>query len=125
MSNSDNIESQEKPTINEPPWRLITDFIDRIKELSEFRNFSLFDAEVTSVRSLDFFDEGVDLDNPYQLYSFTKGAMEPLRMMISSLQSGDLGFLEVMQAGVAFEAVLSSLKYYLPPEHFARYYSEL
>jgi len=96
MSNSDNIELQEKPVINEPPWGLITDFIDRIKDLPEFRNFSLFDAEVTSVRSLDFFDEGVDLDNPYQLYSFAKGAMEPLRMMIPSMQSGDLGFLEVI-----------------------------
>ena len=116
------IEPQDKLVSKEPPWELITSFIDRIKEYPQFRYFSLFDAEVTSVRSLDFFDEGVDLDNPYQLYSFAKGAMEPLRMMIPSMQSGDFGFLEVMQTGVAFEAVLSSLKFYLPPEHFARYY---
>ncbi len=112
------------PPSVKPKWEVITGFIDDMKKLPEFQDFTISYSEATSILPLDYLDHGIDLNDQGQLYSFVYGVLLPVRMLVQNFKDDELSLNEVLNAYLAFSGVLSSLKQYLPSEYFARYYEE-
>lgn len=104
----------------EANWENVTKLMGRLSSDPKFQHiFPLKKNLIIVAVSLDYFDDGVDLSDPHQLYTFVYGATNPLKMMLFLYKDGKLEFEPIRHSVIAFSAVLMAVYNYLPREHFA------